>query len=138
MTVGRNDEFLRAAAAVARARDDMRPVFEIGRRLREVMQPLADLQKQIAGIRAQFRKMQEQGRAVFRAIQEQARFANAVATLNLGSVKAAAEQLVGQVRRAEAFDRAGCLPHPSTPLDRLGKCADDTDAIHPKSGSWRA
>ena len=130
MTVGRNDEFLRAAAAVARARDDMRPVFEIGRGLREVLQPFADLQKQIAGIQAQFRKMQEQDRAVLRAIRNQGRFANAVARLNLGPVKAAAEQLAGQVRRAEAFDRAGWLPHPSTPLDRVKKCAGESEAIH--------
>lgn len=148
MTVGRNDKFLRAAAAVARAQDGMRPVFEIGRGLREATQPFADLQKQIAGIQAQFRKMQErdrtvfraiqdqvrkmqeQDRAVLRAIQDQARFANAVARLNLGSVKAAAEQLAGQVRRAEAFDRAGWLPHPSTPLAQLEECVDDSQAIH--------
>ena len=94
------------------------------------MQPFTDLQKQIAGIQAQFRKMQEQDRAILQVIRDQVRFANAVARLNLGTVKAAAEQLAGQVRRAEAFDRAGWLPHASTPLDRVEECAGDSEALH--------
>lgn len=94
------------------------------------MQPFTDLQKHIAGIQAQVRKTHEQNLAVMRAIQGQARFASAVARLNLGSLRAAAVQLAGQVQRAQALDEAGWLPHVSTPLARVEECGGDSEAIH--------
>ena len=126
----RNDEFQRAAPAVAQAQEEMRPVFEICRGLRQSMQPFADLQERIAGIQAEFWKVQEQNQAVMRAIREQARYASAVAKLHLGPLQAAAKQLSSQVRRAQAFDEAGWLPHHSTPLDRVKQCAGDSEAVH--------
>ena len=96
----------------------------------------ADLQEQIARIQAQIQRTQEQNLAVVRAIQDQARFASAVAELRLGPLRTAAEQLAGHVRRAQAFDEAGWLPHHSTPLDRVEACAGDSGAIHAVLSSY--
>ena len=99
----RNDEFLRAAAAAASAQEAMRPVVDICQGLRQAMQPFADLQGQIARIQAQLRKSHEQNLAVIRAIQDQTRYVSAVARLQLGSLRAAAEQLTRHARRAKAL-----------------------------------
>ncbi len=137
MNVRRNDEYLReAVAAAARARDAMKPVFDLCQGLRQAMQPFADLQEQIVKIQAQIRKSHEQNLAVVREIQGHARFTSAVAKLDLGPLKAVAEQLANDVRRAQAFDTAGWLPHHSTPLDQVEKCAGDSDTIHALLSSY--
>ena len=105
----RNDEFQRAAPAVAQAQEEMRPVFEICRGLRQSMQPFADLQERIAGIQAEFWKVQEQNQAVMRAIREQARYASAVAKLHLGPLQAAANSCpVRSGERRRSTRRVGC------------------------------
>lgn len=126
----RNDEFLRAAAGAASAQEAMRPVVDICQGLRQAMQPFADLQGQIARIQAQVRKTREQNLAVVRAIQDQTRYVSAVGRLQLGPLRAAAEQLARYARRAKAFDEAGWLPHYSTPFDRVEACDGDSDAIY--------
>ena len=129
MTGRRNDEFLTAVTAAARALDGMRPVFEICEGLRQAMQPLADLQEQIAGIRTQFRKVHEQNLEVARAIQDSDRFVSAIARW-FEPLATVAEQLISHARTAKALDEAGWLPHYSTPLNRVDACAGDSDAIH--------
>ena len=116
--------------AAGRRAERMKSVFDIGRGLREAMQPFADLQRQIGALRSPRLVVGRPEIAVRQIVESHGRFGKAVARLQLGSLATAAGKLARYAQRAQALDEAGWLPHHSMPFERMEECAGDADAIH--------
>lgn len=130
MKESRENIILRASSAAGKISDGMRPAIEFCEGLQKVMQPVADLQKQIQAIWVPRFEQGEYQAAINKLLESQRQIAAAVQKFNLGPIMAAAEVLGRHFGNAKALDDAGWLPHHSTPFDRCGKYWGDTDALH--------